>query len=888
MSPISALTATTSVTTAVAATGTAGRYFGPKQLRAHPPSIPNQIPRISNNDAQLVPISALPPEFAAAYSFSHFNRLQSTCFADLYDSDVNLVISAPTASGKTVLMEIAICRLFRDATSRGGKKALYLAPLKSLCAEKAAEWTSRYAHCKLRCTEIVGGDASSALEETRSASQVFSQSQIVCTTPEKFVALAGGATLPYMATLLGSIGLLLIDECHMVGTNRGASLELVVSLIRANVSRVRIIAVSATVGNIGDIAEWLADCSSGAAKTLVFGEEYRPVPLTKVVLGYDCTGPYYQFQRNLDFKLSGIINTHGAGRSVLIFCPTRGAAQECARLLAQKIGQLTRQPMPVHLTSAFTNHLLNKCVPLGVAYHHAGLAANDRTRIEQLFINGAVQILCSTSTLGIGVNMPAYMVIVKGTKGYADNNYKEYAQSEVLQFIGRAGRPQFGPSGKAIILTEKTMVKSYQNLVSGGEILESSLGPELVRWILGGVYRQEFTSTGDVTKWMSRSFLAVRAKKNPLKYISSNDMQGVSSGDYCELGQKGVLNELNKGQWVRFKLKDRVQTIGDKALVLLQYGLNCRSLPASNHAPGLSHDMGRIVQIAQGLAMCVRECYVERGDVAGVSNSVTLCRELVAKCAEDSSALLQQIDGVGPRYAELLWGQGIKSISLLCDTGAREIERMLNRKPPFGTKVLAWAAALPRCSVDLTMYWLDACKIVFTIDLMCASKPSAHGEDKRGSVSSTTQFTLVVYTSDGVLLKFETIDLASSASFYQTQAGLCNPAPGTSVLVEVSPQKYGNNKLEFLIPRYDEHIPFDESNGEPTEGALEPLADPEQSYCSQDDHYSDYFDFGDCDSLLEELLANAETTAPPIPALVQDLANPHLTAATIDLTSSSP
>ncbi|KAJ2753734.1 ATP-dependent DNA helicase MER3 [Coemansia pectinata] len=689
MSPISALTATTSVTTAVAATGTAGRYFGPKQLRAHPPSILNQIPRISNNDAQLVPISALPPEFAAAYSFSHFNRLQSTCFADLYDSDVNLVISAPTASGKTVLMEIAICRLFRDATSRGGKKALYLAPLKSLCAEKAAEWTSRYAHCKLRCTEIVGGDASSALEETRSASQVFSQSQIVCTTPEKFVALAGGATLPYMATLLGSIGLLLIDECHMVGTNRGASLELAVSLIRANVSRARIIAVSATVGNIGDIAEWLADCSSGAAKTLVFGEEYRPVPLTKVVLGYDCTGPYYQFQRNLDFKLSGIINTHGAGRSVLVFCPTRGAAQECARLLAQKIGQLTRQPMPVHLTSAFTNHLLNKCVPLGVAYHHAGLAANDRTRIEQLFINGAVQILCSTSTLGIGVNMPAYMVIVKGTKGYADNNYKEYAQSEVLQFIGRAGRPQFGPSGKAIILTEKTMVKSYQNLVSGGEILESSLGPELVRWILGGVYRQEFTSTGDVTK----CFLAVRAKKNPLKYISSNDMQGVSIGDYCEslggcmakhrvnpirmadiasnlpdnpsyqqimeaicscgefddfritVGQKGVLNELNKGQWVRFKLKDRVQTIGDKALVLLQYGLNFRSLPASNHAPGLSHDMGRIVQIAQ------------------------------AKCAEDSSALLQQIDGIGPRYAELLWGQGIKSISLLCDTGAREIER---------------------------------------------------------------------------------------------------------------------------------------------------------------------------------------------------------------------
>ncbi|KAJ2583248.1 ATP-dependent DNA helicase MER3 [Coemansia sp. RSA 1836] len=315
-------------------------------------------------------------------------------------------------------MEIAICRLFRDPTKRDGRKALYLAPLKSLCAEKAADWTSRYARCGLRCAEIVGGDTSSgASEEARTAGQAISQSHIVCATPEKFVATARGLSLSNSATLLGSIGLVLIDECHMVGTSRGASLELTISLIR---NQARVIAASATVGNIADIAEWLADRSSEPtnmseltqAKTLVFGDEYRPVPLTKVVLGYDCTGPYYQFQRNLDFKLPGIINTHGAGRS---------------------------------------------CVPLGVAYHHAGLAASDRSRVEQLFVNGAVQLLCSTSTLGIGVNMPAYMVIVKGTKGYADNNYEEYAKSEILQFIGRAGRPQFGPSGKAIILTERTM-----------------------------------------------------------------------------------------------------------------------------------------------------------------------------------------------------------------------------------------------------------------------------------------------------------------------------------------------------------------------------------------------------------------------------------------------
>ncbi|KAJ2009229.1 ATP-dependent DNA helicase MER3 [Coemansia thaxteri] len=547
----------------------------------------------------MVSVDKLPPEFAAAYSFSHFNRLQSACFSDLFCSSTNLVISAPTASGKTVLMEIAICRLFSTSAGKNCVKALYLAPLTSLCAEKATEWTSQFAQCELRTVQIVGGDASSAQEDSVSALDLFASSQIICTTPEKFVAVTRRLSCTKLTGLLGTTGLILIDECHMVGTTRGGSLELAVSLVRMYANRARIIAVSATVSNIGDVAQWLGSTSNStdanlptaaSAKTMVFGEEFRPVPLTKVVMGFNCTGPYYQFQRNLDFKLPGIINTHAAGRSVLIFCSTRGATQESCRHLSHNIRQLSNRPMPIHLTSAFTNQQLNE-------------------RVEQLFVSGSIQILFSTSTLGIGVNMPAYMVIVKGTKGYADNNYAEYTMSEVLQFIGRAGRPH--------------------------------LSTELVRWILGGVHRHEFAAVQDVTRW----------------YLDAI----CNSGEFDELrittGQKGVLNELNKSPWIKYKVKGRVQ--------------------ASNNSLRLSLDMNRIVQIAYGLAMCAREWYAERGDVLGVANATVLSRELVAKCAEGSPAVLQQVDGIDPRYSELLWSQGIKSISQLCDTGAREIEHFL-------------------------------------------------------------------------------------------------------------------------------------------------------------------------------------------------------------------
>ncbi|KAJ1717853.1 ATP-dependent DNA helicase MER3, partial [Coemansia biformis] len=128
----------------------------------------------------------------------------------------------------------------------------------------------------------------------------------------------------------------------------------------------RVIAASATVSNIGDISCWLGEHGEGGiavgsvpAKTLVFGDEYRPVPLSKTVLGFECNAAYYKFQRNLDFKLPGIINTHCPGSPTLVFCATRGAAQDTCRFLARNIGQLSHRPMPLHLTTPFTNQLLN-------------------------------------------------------------------------------------------------------------------------------------------------------------------------------------------------------------------------------------------------------------------------------------------------------------------------------------------------------------------------------------------------------------------------------------------------------------------------------------------------------------------------------------------------
>ncbi|KAI8323457.1 P-loop containing nucleoside triphosphate hydrolase protein [Martensiomyces pterosporus] len=490
--------------TAKPATPSDNTYQWKKPKIAYSPHAPSAA---ASTMTGRVPVSSLPAEFAHAYPFTHFNRLQSECFGDVFGSSRNMVVSAPTASGKTVLMELAIYRLFQHQASRSRFKVLYLAPLRALCAEKALDWKARYSRCGLECIEAAGPDADSLSATPKPAGDaLLAGSHIVCSTPEKWVSIARNSDSS--TSLLRTFKLVLVDECHMVGTDRGAWLEIAVSSIRMVSKDARVVAVSATVGNIGDIAEWLGvgHGASGLestcmAKTRVFGEEYRPVPLTKVVLGFDSRMPYYKFQRNLDFRLPGALNSHSCGKPALIFCSTRGSAQDTCRHLIRNKSQLAHQPAPIHLTSLFTNHLLNESVPHGIAYHHSGLSSSDKRRVEQLFASGSIRILCSTSALGTGVNLPAHMVIVKGTKGYVDSNYAEYRASEIWQFIGRAGRPQFGSSGKALILTESSMVSKYRNMVGGCEVLESSLYGELARHIIIEVRKQTFQTVADVYKW---------------------------------------------------------------------------------------------------------------------------------------------------------------------------------------------------------------------------------------------------------------------------------------------------------------------------------------------------------------------------------------------------
>lgn len=111
-----------------------------------------------------------------------------------------------------------------------------------------------------------------------------------------------------------------------------------------------------------------------------------------------------------------------------------------------------------------------------MAFHHAGLGVQDRTAVEKGYVEGEIQVICCTSTLAVGVNLPCHMVIIKNTVTYQNasaGGCKEYSDLEIMQMLGRAGRPQFDDSAVAVIMTRLQRVPHYEKMITGQEILES-------------------------------------------------------------------------------------------------------------------------------------------------------------------------------------------------------------------------------------------------------------------------------------------------------------------------------------------------------------------------------------------------------------------------------
>ncbi|KAG8531018.1 uncharacterized protein KY384_004375 [Bacidia gigantensis] len=181
----------------------------------------------------------------------------------------------------------------------------------------------------------------------------------------------------------------------------------------------------------------------------------------------------------------------------------------------------------------------------GVAYHHAGLEMTDRASVEKGFLEGQINVICCTSTLAVGVNLPCHFVIIKNTVNYQDNGVQEYSDLEIMQMLGRAGRPQFDDSAVAVILTKQEKVQKYEKLISGQEVLESCLHSNLIDHLNAEIGLGTILSLQAAKRWLSGTFLYVRLEKNPGHYRIDGDVIDQSVDDRVELICKRELELLH-------------------------------------------------------------------------------------------------------------------------------------------------------------------------------------------------------------------------------------------------------------------------------------------------------------------------------------------------------
>ena len=477
-------------------------------------------------DLQPLPVAALKnPLLEDIYRerFLFFNPMQTQIFHTLYHTSTNVLLGSPTGSGKTVAAELAMWWAFRE---KPGTKVVYIAPMKALVRERVQDWRKRLTRqMGLKLVELTGDNT----PDTRT----IRDADIIITTPEKWDGVSRSwQTRGYVR----QVSLVIIDEIHLLGGDRGPILEIIVSRMNYIASQskdsVRLVGMSTACANATDLGNWL-----GVKEGLFnFRHSVRPVPLQIFIDGFPEQRGFCPLMQSMNRPTFLAIKTHSPQKPVIVFVASRRQTRLTAKDLINLCGMEDDPRRFVHMTeddlqlnlSRAKDEALREALSFGIGLHHAGLIEADRQLAEELFANNKIQILVATSTLAWGVNLPAHLVVVKGTQ-YFDaqiEGYKDMDLTDVLQMLGRAGRPQFDTSGIARIFTQEAKKAFYKHFLHTGFPVESSLHNVLDNHLGAEASAGTIGTKQDALDYLTWTFFFRRLHKNPSYYgldISSED-----------------------------------------------------------------------------------------------------------------------------------------------------------------------------------------------------------------------------------------------------------------------------------------------------------------------------------------------------------------------------
>ncbi|MFH8119320.1 MAG: DEAD/DEAH box helicase [Candidatus Aenigmatarchaeota archaeon] len=414
----------------------------------------------------------------------------------------NVVVSFPTAGGKTLIAALAMIKKLSSSRC----KAIYTVPLVALANEKY-EYLKRLFEGRWKVAISVG--------DLDSSDPWLSDYDVIICTNEKLDSL-----IRHGATWIKDIGLIIVDEVHVLNDpSRGTTLEILLTQLREVVPKAQIIALSATINNAKELANWL--------DATLLSSDFRPVKLYEGVY-YDSKIFFYDkngYELNeLEPEAAIAENTLKLKKQALFFVATRRTAESLAEKLVKVVKPYIKMKEEVELQNLAKEILeiletptqqckkLASCVKNGVAFHHAGLLGKQKRLIEDKFKQGLIKIIVATPTLAFGVNLPSFRVVIRDVKRYYPGIGSVYIPVlDYKQMSGRAGRPTYDEFGESILIarTEDELRELVDHFIMGKiEDVRSKLGfePILRMHVLALIATNFCDSKESLKKFFSKTF----------------------------------------------------------------------------------------------------------------------------------------------------------------------------------------------------------------------------------------------------------------------------------------------------------------------------------------------------------------------------------------------
>lgn len=417
----------------------------------------------------------------------------------------SIVLSVPTAAGKTMVATLAA---INKLSEQQHTKVVYIVPLVALANEKY-DYYKKLFEGKWKVAISVG--------DLDSADPWLERYDFIICTTEKLDSL-----IRHGAGWVKEIGLIIIDEVHMLNDiSRGPTLEVLITRLREIVPSAQILALSATINNSDELAGWLR------AELVV--SDFRPVKLYEGVSFSD----KIHFLDKEDYGINGVEqensileNTLELRKQALFFVSSRRNAEGLAQKLGktsrtrltrierEQLAKLSQDVLNVLETPTRQCKKLADCIKSGSAFHHAGLLRKQKQLIEEWFRAGLIKAISATPTLAMGVNLPAFRVVIRDSRRYYSGVGMSYIPIlEYKQFVGRAGRPQYDEFGESILVarTEGEADELVDRFINGEpEKIRSKLAVEpVLRMHMLALIASGFAKTNkSLLEFFSKTFYA--------------------------------------------------------------------------------------------------------------------------------------------------------------------------------------------------------------------------------------------------------------------------------------------------------------------------------------------------------------------------------------------